>query len=450
MKSANIRRRYRRSAAKEAVASKKENQSEQQFFGETTHEPFFKPAMAVQQNLQRKCADCEKEDKVQRSPETKEEEKVMKKEEKKEEKVQRTSDKKEEEKKVQKKGDQREEEKVMKKEEKKEEEKVNKKEDAASTNSTTTTASNYISSINGKGQSMDAGVQSFYENRIGADFSDVKIHTGKEAADSAKDINAQAYAYGNHIVFNEGKYQPQTSEGKHLLAHELAHVVQQLSGNKQVNRISCGETPPTAPPRVAQGQRNTIDARAQAIIDIAADATVAASTRAVNVVSQIICQYFPGEAAKVDSVIYNAAEGGLDTSSIGSGATTTGRITVGDYFLTNTDSRNFARRVLQVGHEIDHINQYRTGLAGHNNRFEREFLAHYNNAIADEFEGTGRMSRSTRLNIIDGALDYYLCISTALQTQYATHRSTLRTSRQALIDTGRVGTPPPEPTACTH
>ncbi|MBL7701140.1 MAG: DUF4157 domain-containing protein [Ferruginibacter sp.] len=236
MKPSIYRRTRRRTASHEAINTNKESKQDQQFFGETTHEPFFKPAMAMQQSVQRKCADCEKEDKVQRAPEKKEEEKVMKKEEKKEEKLQRAPDKKEEEKKVQKKEDKKEEEKVMKKEEKKEEDKVKKKEGAATSSNTATTASNYIGSINGKGQSMTASVQSFYENRIGADFSDVKIHTGKEAAESAKDINAQAYAYGNHIVFNEGKYQPETCEGKHLLAHELTHVVQQNAAGELISR----------------------------------------------------------------------------------------------------------------------------------------------------------------------------------------------------------------------
>lgn len=236
MKPSIHRRIRRRPVSRDIAAPKKENQQEQQFFGEKMHEPFFKPVVSMQQGVQRKCADCEKEDKVQRAPEKKEEEKVMKKEDKKEEKIQRVTDKKEEDKKVQKKEDKKEEEKVMKKEEKKEEEKIHKKETSVATTNTSATASNYIGSIDGRGQGMDAGVQSFYESRMGADFSDVKIHTGKEAAESAKDINAQAYAYDNHIVFSQGKYQPQTSEGKHLLAHELTHVMQQ--DRKPGNRIS--------------------------------------------------------------------------------------------------------------------------------------------------------------------------------------------------------------------
>jgi len=63
------------------------------------------------------------------------------------------------------------------------------------------------------------------------DFSRVKLHTNEEAAQSASGLNAQAYTYKNHIVFNENKYQPSIHEGKKLLAHELTHVVQQTQVN---------------------------------------------------------------------------------------------------------------------------------------------------------------------------------------------------------------------------
>ena len=210
MKPTYTRRRHRQ-ATTDVVSLKKDNQQEQQFFGETTHQPFFKPATALQQNaaVHRKCTDCEKEDKMQRMPEKKEEEKIQRSPEKKEE------------------------EKVMKKEDKKEEEKIQKKESA--TANTPAPASSYISSIDSKGQNINADVRSFYESRMGVDFSNVKIHTDKEAAESAKDVNAQAYAYRNHIVFNEGKYQPESSEGKKLLAHELVHIAQQ-TGSENIFR----------------------------------------------------------------------------------------------------------------------------------------------------------------------------------------------------------------------
>jgi peptidoglycan hydrolase-like protein with peptidoglycan-binding domain len=223
-------RRRRPPAHREAAGLKKEGQQEQVFFGNQAQPAFFKPTTAMPQGLvQRKCADCEGEEKVQRMAGEKEEEKVQRAPENEEEKVQRAPEKKEEEK-VQR-APEKEEEKVQRAPEK-EEEKVQKKEASPAP---AATATNYIGSINGKGQPLSPQLQSFYGSRIGADFSEVKIHTGEEAAASAKDINAQAYTYGHHIVFNEGKYRPETSEGGHLLAHELAHVVQQGGGMRRSN-----------------------------------------------------------------------------------------------------------------------------------------------------------------------------------------------------------------------
>lgn len=87
--------------------------------------------------------------------------------------------------------------------------------------------------INSRGRSLDDGTKSFMESRFGYDFSGVKIHTDTVAAKSAQSINALAYTSGNNIVFNEGRYSPDTTSGKHLLAHELTHVVQQKHATVQ-------------------------------------------------------------------------------------------------------------------------------------------------------------------------------------------------------------------------
>jgi hypothetical protein len=65
------------------------------------------------------------------------------------------------------------------------------------------------------------------EQRFGHDFSRVRMHTGQEAAQSAQAVNAHAYTVGHHIVFGNGKYAPNAAAGRRLVAHELAHVVQQ-------------------------------------------------------------------------------------------------------------------------------------------------------------------------------------------------------------------------------
>jgi hypothetical protein len=82
------------------------------------------------------------------------------------------------------------------------------------------------------GQPLDQQTRHFMESRFGHDFSQVKIYTHSQAAESARTINARAYTLGQDVVFNTGEYAPDTDSGKHLLAHELTHVVQQ-SGSVQ-------------------------------------------------------------------------------------------------------------------------------------------------------------------------------------------------------------------------
>jgi len=65
------------------------------------------------------------------------------------------------------------------------------------------------------------------EPRFGSDLSGVRVHTGRQAAESAAAVNALAYTAGRHIVFGAGQYSPDTSQGRSLIAHELAHAVQQ-------------------------------------------------------------------------------------------------------------------------------------------------------------------------------------------------------------------------------
>ena len=65
------------------------------------------------------------------------------------------------------------------------------------------------------------------ESAIGADLSRVRVHTDANAVQLSRDLGAQAFTHGNDIYFNEGKYHTNTTAGKHLLAHELTHTVQQ-------------------------------------------------------------------------------------------------------------------------------------------------------------------------------------------------------------------------------
>jgi hypothetical protein len=84
----------------------------------------------------------------------------------------------------------------------------------------------------GSGRRLDDPTRSFFETHLGHDFSGVRIHTESAAAESARSVKARAYTLGRDVVFDSGEYQPHTDGGKALLAHELAHTVQQTTGGR--------------------------------------------------------------------------------------------------------------------------------------------------------------------------------------------------------------------------
>jgi hypothetical protein len=95
--------------------------------------------------------------------------------------------------------------------------------------------SSQLTATKGGGQAMPSDVKDSMGSAIGADFSNVRVHTDRTASDMSQSIQAQAFTHGNDVYFNEGKYNPASSEGRHLLAHELTHTVQQ--GATTIRRV---------------------------------------------------------------------------------------------------------------------------------------------------------------------------------------------------------------------
>lgn len=88
------------------------------------------------------------------------------------------------------------------------------------------------------GSPLVARSRAFFENRMGWNFGDVRVHTDTQAASSAHALGARAFTIGNDIAFAQGEYRPGTPSGDRLLAHELTHVIQQSgSGSLQVQRM---------------------------------------------------------------------------------------------------------------------------------------------------------------------------------------------------------------------
>ena len=82
----------------------------------------------------------------------------------------------------------------------------------------------------GSGQPLDSAVQANMSDATGHDFGGVKVHTSPEADDLNRQLGAKAFTTGQDVFFSEGAYEPHTTSGQELVAHELTHVVQQSSG----------------------------------------------------------------------------------------------------------------------------------------------------------------------------------------------------------------------------
>ena len=115
--------------------------------------------------------------------------------------------------------------------------------DIVASNETTNKINDVLSS---GGSSLDNDARELMESRFGFDFSGVHIHSDERAAKSSNSVNALAYTIGNDIVFGMGQYAPETTEGKHLLAHELTHTIQQ--GVQTQAPALVQRAPPKVPP----------------------------------------------------------------------------------------------------------------------------------------------------------------------------------------------------------
>ncbi|WP_045855612.1 eCIS core domain-containing protein [Teredinibacter purpureus] len=88
--------------------------------------------------------------------------------------------------------------------------------------------------VTAQGQPLEQGAKHFFESRFGTDFSHVRIHSNPAANALSQHYSARAFTYGRDIVFSSGEYNPRSVTGRHLLAHELTHVLQQTGGPSSV------------------------------------------------------------------------------------------------------------------------------------------------------------------------------------------------------------------------
>jgi hypothetical protein len=138
--------------------------------------------------------------------------------------------------------------------EEEEEKKINRKEDLNRPGSDQLPAADTSSELTG--QPLEAATLAFMGSRFGQDFSQVRVQTDDRAAESAKAVNALAYTVGNRIVFGRGQYSPHSDSGKKLLAHELAHVVQQGGPSSANQTASAGSDRPHVQRKIIVGGKD--------------------------------------------------------------------------------------------------------------------------------------------------------------------------------------------------
>jgi len=213
-------------------------------------------AMGSGQGAVQRAAQPKEEEKLQRAAKPEEEEKVQraaKPEE--EEKVQRAA-KPEEEEKVQRAAKPEEEEKVQRAEQKEEEKDKPMLHTFAPGSGGTTVGPSTAARINssrGGGSPLPAPARQEMSSAFGHDFSTVRIHTDGEAASLSDGLGAHAFTVGQDVYFNRGKFNPDSGDGKRLLAHELTHVVQQ-GGVGRVQRKDVAEASTPVPDTFAINQ----------------------------------------------------------------------------------------------------------------------------------------------------------------------------------------------------
>jgi Domain of unknown function (DUF4157) len=133
--------------------------------------------------------------------------------------------------------------------------------------------------LRSSGAPLDGATRSSMESRFGHDFSSVRVHSDARAAASAQAVGARAYTVGDSIAFGAGRYAPHTRSGEQLLAHELAHTVQQRGAAARVDRLAIG----------------VAGSPAEQEADAAADAVVAGGRAATLSTSPALIARAPGD-----------------------------------------------------------------------------------------------------------------------------------------------------------
>lgn len=165
----------------------------------------------------------------------------------------------------------------------------------------------------GTGSPLEPALQQDMGQRFGYDFSRVRVHSDAAAEQSAREMNAKAYTVGHHVVFAAGQFAPRMQQGRRLLAHELAHVVQQ-SGGVAIGANTCAGNQEPAEVRPLQAGGVFI-ARKKPTQESKAEIAKSKKQRdAIALFWSDVHAHFPGEGRKLAGTGYDDTVDYLTTS----------------------------------------------------------------------------------------------------------------------------------------
>lgn len=263
-------------------------------------------------------------------------------------------------------------------------------------------AHSYVSET-GSGR-LDKETREFFEQRFGHDFSQVRIHADGQAAEAARALNARAFTVGSHIVFGSGEYARGTTKGRRLMAHELAHVVQQ-SGSIHTNMgLSSLSTPIIQRQLTATGDTTGFAALVNSIITTQYRLSVS-STGVVSLVSTNVQGPPTREAQALINVLKRIiGDSNLTTIAFIRGATSSDpidqQVMIGSYAAARIDLDDLEQlgsgegisAASALAHEL--VEQYRRQV------FSEDYPTAHAAGMGEEASVTGaRRGASTRRNI---------------------------------------------------
>jgi hypothetical protein len=203
--------------------------------------------------------------------------------------------------------------------------------------------------LHSPGHPLNPETRAFMEPRFGHDFSQVRVHTDSQAAESARALGSRAYTVGPNVVFAEGMYAPSNDGGRQLLAHELVHVVQQESSHLQ-GELRIGP-PADAYEQQAEGLATLVAHGQQGAEPIASHIITRIAKPASNTIQRSILGSIMGAVGgALGGVVAGALLGGPIGALIGGGVGLIGGALLGN--AASTPSRSLTSAEISYAREI--------------------------------------------------------------------------------------------------